>query len=114
VKREAKRYTIGDRTLTIKQWAAEAGIPPQYIYNRIQLGWSIEEAIGTPVLAHGGKRKRVSRSEEVHRVIPESESSYTPTPKSEKQLREERADARIEEEIRKLRDLVSMNRRGQP
>lgn len=110
MKREAKTYTIGDRTLTVKQWATEMKIPAAYIHNRISLGWSIERAVMTPVLTHGGRRalhESKPRANETHRVFPEREGSgYVPPPKSEKQLREEAADARIEEEIRKLRALV--------
>jgi len=110
MKREAKTYTIGDRTLTVKQWATEMKIPAGYIHNRLALGWSIERAVMTPVLTHGGRRalhESKPRENETHRVFPEREGSgYVPPPKSEKQLREEAADARIEEEIRKLRALV--------
>ncbi len=108
MKRQPAVYTVGDRTLTVKEWAKVAGMPAGNLYNRLGLGWTMEEAISEPVYTHGGARtQRALKRVETHRVTPEGEGSYVEPVKSEKQIRIERANERIEEEIRKLRALVT-------
>ena len=47
--RKTNRYiTIGGRTRTLEQWAAERGLGPDVILHRIERGWSEEEAILIP------------------------------------------------------------------
>ncbi len=40
------RYTIGDRTLTISEWAREHGLAPNRVGSRLERGWPIEAALG--------------------------------------------------------------------
>ena len=40
--------TIGDRTQVVVDWAAEIGIHPNTIYNRLRMGWSAHDAVMVP------------------------------------------------------------------
>jgi hypothetical protein len=45
----AKRITFGGHTRTFREWAEATGIGMTLIINRLKLGWSVEEALTTPV-----------------------------------------------------------------
>jgi hypothetical protein len=41
--------TIGDRTQSLKDWAAEAGLPYGTVHQRVRvLGWPVERALSEP------------------------------------------------------------------
>lgn len=43
-----RMVTIGNRTQTVRQWAAERGVYHQLIDARIRAGWPAEKAVMTP------------------------------------------------------------------
>ena len=43
------KYTISGVSKTVTQWAETTGIPAKVIIDRLQDGWSISEAVKTPV-----------------------------------------------------------------
>lgn len=42
--------TLDGRTMTVDSWAKATGIKSKTIYERLRLGWSVEEALTTPVM----------------------------------------------------------------
>jgi len=49
-RRDTIHITLGERTMPLRIWAKELGIPPRALWTRIRvLGWSIEDALNTPV-----------------------------------------------------------------
>lgn len=40
--------TLGDKTLTLTDWAAELGMTPGSLHERLSAGWSLERALTTP------------------------------------------------------------------
>lgn len=48
---EPKKYSYQGRTQTLDGWAKELGIKPITLRKRISSGWTIEEALGTRVIA---------------------------------------------------------------
>lgn len=48
---EPKKYPYQGRTQTLDDWAKELGIKPITLRKRISSGWTIEEALGTRVIA---------------------------------------------------------------
>jgi hypothetical protein len=48
-RRSNKQITFRGRTQSAAEWGAELGIPRQQIANRLNRGWSVEEALTTPV-----------------------------------------------------------------
>ena len=56
-RRNVKKWNHSDgRSYIIPEWSRRTGIPYKTIYRRLnELGWTVDEAIGTPV---GGKRKK--------------------------------------------------------
>lgn len=43
------KITFNGRTLGMKQWAEELGIPRTTLYNRLKRGWSVEKTLTTPI-----------------------------------------------------------------
>ena len=53
--------TFGDKTLTLSEWGSVTGIGSGTILRRIRQGWSVEDALTTPVRRHKPyETKRVS------------------------------------------------------
>lgn len=50
-----RRLTFNGETLTVKEWADKIGMHPRTLGCRLDLGWSVEDALTKPV-----NRKRVS------------------------------------------------------
>ena len=49
-----RTLTYGGKTQTIKEWAAETGLPDRLIYGRkVELGWEDERTLTTPILQRG-------------------------------------------------------------
>ena len=48
-RRSTRLLTWGGRTQSIKQWAAELGLHPTTLGNRLRSGWPVEKALTTPV-----------------------------------------------------------------
>lgn len=44
-RRDNQRITYQNQSLTIPQWSRLTGIPPTTIFNRLKLGWSIDQAL---------------------------------------------------------------------
>ena len=44
-RRSTPHYTLGDKSLTISEWARETGIPRSTILNRLKRGWSFKDAV---------------------------------------------------------------------
>lgn len=44
-KRNNRRFTVGDKTLTIAEWSRESGVQYRDIMNRLNYGYTMEEAI---------------------------------------------------------------------
>lgn len=53
--RPVKRYTVGGITLTIPQWATRLNMTTNAIYGRVKKGWTIEQALATPLGARRPK-----------------------------------------------------------
>lgn len=53
-----KRSNLTYKGKCVAEWAAELGAPASTIYQRVQLGWSIEAAITTPRLTQWSRVKR--------------------------------------------------------
>jgi hypothetical protein len=45
----------------VREWGVISGVPRQVIAVRLARGWTVEDAIFTPVFGHGGPRKPYSR-----------------------------------------------------
>jgi hypothetical protein len=52
-----RRLTLGDRTLTMAQWALELGVHPATIGHRIKVGWPLEKALTEPAKHRNGRPK---------------------------------------------------------
>lgn len=71
--RRSHHLTLGDRTLTVIGWSRETGIPSGTILYRLKAGWTVEDALTTPVremeacvLTHAGKTQTLTEwSEEL-------------------------------------------------
>jgi hypothetical protein len=50
--------TYNGKTLCLKDAAAEAGIPYKVVHSRVRNGWSIEEALSTPVGKYLGSARQ--------------------------------------------------------
>jgi predicted DNA-binding transcriptional regulator AlpA len=48
-----RSITLGDRTLSVKQWSLETGLSPSTIHGRLASGWPPERILGEP---HHGNR----------------------------------------------------------
>ena len=48
-KRSNRLMRVGDRVQTMAEWAREYGIKLQTVWNRLEIGWSDEKALTTPV-----------------------------------------------------------------
>lgn len=53
--RTSRRITWRGTTQSMADWADELNIPAGSIRDRLRLGWSVEQALGTPRLAKGKK-----------------------------------------------------------
>lgn len=51
--RSNRMLTWRGKTQSAASWASELGLPAGTIYDRLGLGWSVDEALGTPRLAKG-------------------------------------------------------------
>lgn len=49
----AHRLHHKGRTQSISQWARELGMKRTTILKRLSLGWSVHEALGTPIRVYG-------------------------------------------------------------
>lgn len=50
------RITFGGRTMVLKDWARETGLPNQTLWNRLYaLGWDVKRALTTPSRGQRGK-----------------------------------------------------------
>jgi hypothetical protein len=70
-KRQRKRrqsiYVVNGRSMSISGWAKEIGVNPVTIYDRLNRGWSVEDALTTPANATPANkqpRKRQARQYE--------------------------------------------------
>lgn len=46
-------------SLTVTEWAERIGIERGIIYGRLGTGWSVEEALTTPLMQHASRRKPI-------------------------------------------------------
>lgn len=53
-RRSTRLLTVGDRTQSMAEWAREMGMHKETLWQRLRMGWGVEEAVTTPV---GGRRK---------------------------------------------------------
>jgi hypothetical protein len=60
----AKFYTAFGKTLRLKEWAAETGISHYSIRTRLNLGWTVEDALTRKVQKHANAKERVARAAE--------------------------------------------------
>ncbi len=51
--RSNKRLTFNGVTLNVTQWAEKLGIPRNTIFNRLRLGWSVEQILTIPKRKYG-------------------------------------------------------------
>ena len=49
--------TFNGETMTVTEWTRRIGCSPAAIFGRLDRGWTVEQALGTPMLRHGLKRK---------------------------------------------------------
>lgn len=49
--------TYNGETMTVTDWTRRLGCSPAAIFGRLDRGWTVEQALGTPMLRHGLKRK---------------------------------------------------------
>jgi len=54
--------TVDGKTLSVSEWAAISGLSPNRIRQRLAAGWGHEDAVKTPVQAHGRCRSRSCRN----------------------------------------------------
>ncbi len=47
--RSNRHLTFRGRTMTMAEWAKELGCDRRVIFTRLKLGWSVEDALGTPL-----------------------------------------------------------------
>ena len=47
--REVKKYEYDGRSLSLTEWSNETGVKYELLHNRLRSGWTIAEAIETPV-----------------------------------------------------------------
>ena len=63
--RANRRLTAFGRTQTMSQWAREYAVDCKTLFNRLALGWSVEDALGPPIAAQRvtafGKTRTVSQ-----------------------------------------------------
>lgn len=64
-----KTYTANGKTQTLREWAVESGISQQLLYNRMQRGKTIEQAMSEPVL-NRGRRVAKLRKEQGQPIAP--------------------------------------------
>jgi len=66
-KKKSKSFTFNGETKTLHEWAKSLGIPRGALYSRIyEYGWKIEEALSTPSLNFGKRRKeKIARGEQI-------------------------------------------------
>lgn len=50
-------YTMDGRTMILKRWSEEYGVPVDRIVHRMEDGWSFERAVKTPVRRQGSSSK---------------------------------------------------------
>jgi len=55
--RSAWVFTVGNRTLPLRDWAKEAGISVTLLCQRLKAGWPLERAISPKKKKHGERRK---------------------------------------------------------
>lgn len=68
--REARLYLYKGKSKSVPDWAAETGLSKQLIYHRlVQLGWTIDRALGTPVGRPRGKSVRLSNTARAERLL---------------------------------------------
>lgn len=65
-RRNNRRITFRDRTMTVKEWAEELRLNPNLVHMRLHYGWSPEKALTTPLnknrsfLGRSGRKKKNS------------------------------------------------------
>jgi hypothetical protein len=52
-----RMLTYNGETMTVTDWTRRIGCSPAAIFGRLDRGWTVEQALGTPMLRHGLKRK---------------------------------------------------------
>jgi hypothetical protein len=64
-----RSITLGDRTLSVKQWSLETGLSPSTIHGRLASGWPPERILGEP---HHGNRPSLDS------ILKANEASMAP------------------------------------
>ena len=57
-----KRISIGAREMTLTEAAEAAGLPAAALRTRLRNGWSVADALATPLDPRGPKRRRADRT----------------------------------------------------
>lgn len=56
-KRRNRKIAFDGREMNVSQWARETGIPVATLQRRLKMGWSVEQALATPVMTNRRNRK---------------------------------------------------------
>jgi hypothetical protein len=57
-KRTARTFAYNGEALTVRQWAERFGLPRKFIHCRLQLGWTVGEALTVPKGGQGVKQRK--------------------------------------------------------
>ena len=57
--KQARVLTFDGKSLTVAQWSKAIGIRPEALHKRLQHGWSVEDALTTPLSKRGRKPNEI-------------------------------------------------------